>query len=548
MVTALPAPARIRPSVTSRFPTRCLSQTGPDETILVGLIIAASTLARLVFAFGIDYGIDEAYAVAIGRHPDWSYFDHPPLTFWIISLFETLFGSHAAHGLMRLPFVLAFSATLWLMFLTTRTLLGARAGVWTVALLATAPFFFASAGSWLVPDGPLDLFLAATAAILARILADRLTPEEIAEHWLFAGVTFGLACLSKYHAVVFGAGAVAYLLLTPHRRLLATPAPWIAGLIALAILSPVVWWNAHHGWISFAFQSGRASGGGGLHPDHLGQMLAGAAAYLMPWTLGLCLWAAARAACGRPAWLDGERARQGAGFLLWLGLPMVVIFTLAPLFGGRGLPHWPMPGWLFLVPLAGALLAGAAEEAARWPRRLVGLSAGLIGVLAVSLMALLQSADVARRVLDWPGLVDGPAVLSPLIREATDWTDLPAALRERGVALDGSTFVVALRWTEASRIAAALGPRVPVVVFNPDARGFAFATDQRDLLGRDAVIIGDWRPRLFLDDAMKPYFTRIDRPQLLTITVAGGLPRTLDLAVAHGFTTVYPLPYGRTGP
>jgi len=223
-----------------RFPTHSLRSTSSDPTTVVLTIIALSTVARLIFAVGLDYGVDEAYAVSVSRQFQWSFFDHPPIAFWTAGLMQALFGSHAAHWLIRLPFVLAFSGTIYLIFRLTRKLFSADAGLWAVVLLAVSPFFFASAGSWIVPDGPVDLFLAASALLLARILYDDLTPEDVTTTWLALGVTFGLAALSKYHAFLFAAGAVVFLVATPHRRLLAGPAPWIAGLIALALFSPVI--------------------------------------------------------------------------------------------------------------------------------------------------------------------------------------------------------------------------------------------------------------------------------------------------------------------
>ena len=42
-------------------------------------------------------------------------------------------------------------------------------------------------------------------------------------------------------------------------------------------------------------------------------------------------------------------------YCLCLGLPAIVLFTLVPLWGDRGLPHWQMPGWLLLYPVLGEI-------------------------------------------------------------------------------------------------------------------------------------------------------------------------------------------------
>ena len=50
-------------------------------------IAAAITLAvlgiHLLIAPGLSLGVDEAHYALYGMLPDWSYFDHPPLTGWL---------------------------------------------------------------------------------------------------------------------------------------------------------------------------------------------------------------------------------------------------------------------------------------------------------------------------------------------------------------------------------------------------------------------------------------------------------------------------------
>ncbi len=290
--------------------------------------------------------------------------------------------------------MLAFSGTLTLIYLIGKRLFSASAGLWAVIFLAVAPFFFASAGSWIVPDGPVDFFLAASALVLTRILYDDLAPEDVTRNWITLGILFGLACLSKYHAFLFAFGAVIFLLATPHRRLLTRPAPWIAGLIALAIFSPVIYWNATHGWISIAFQSGRSNAGHGFYPIHLLQMIGGEAAYLLPWTLVLATIALIRAMLPRAPWLSGDKACEKAFLLASLGLPAILLFTFLPLVGSRGLPHWPMPGWLFVFPILGAWMADLIDRGRRWPMHLARASAALIAVLVIALTAIMNSTLV----------------------------------------------------------------------------------------------------------------------------------------------------------
>src|SRR5581483_8749600 len=50
------------------------------------------------------------------------------------------------------------------------------------------------------------------------------------------------------------------------RRHLATPAPYLAVLLALLVFAPVLVWNAQHGWVSFRFQLQHGLGAGDGSP------------------------------------------------------------------------------------------------------------------------------------------------------------------------------------------------------------------------------------------------------------------------------------------
>lgn len=541
------AGSTIRSDKTSvpRFPTRSLAETSafsPNQ--LVVIVILVSTLARLAFAASLDFGVDEAYAVAVGRTFQWSFFDHPPIAFWTAGLVDWLASGRAPHWLVRLPFVLAFSGTLTLIYLIAKRLFSEAAGLWTVIFLSVAPFFFASAGSWIVPDGPVDLFLTASALILIRILYDDLSPEDIARNWITLGVLFGLATLSKYHAFLFAFGAVIFLLATPHRRHLARPAPWIAGLIALLIFSPVIYWNATHGWISIAFQSGRSQTGGGIFPVHVLQMIAGEAAYLLPWTLVLATIALVRGLLSKRA--DYAETREKALLLAALSLPAILLFTFLPLFGARGLPHWPMPGWLLVFPLLGAWMAALVDAGRRWPIWLARASAALVAVLALAMAGLLNSTTLDGWLLRSTNLLSARGALTPLIIEGADWRGLTPALAANGIATDGNRFVVALKWHEAGRIDTALDHGTPVTVFDPDARGFAFLVNQVTLVGKDAVVITRADEANRIVPTLSPLFQQVDPPVSITLSVAGGVPFPISIAIAHGLKRPYPLAYGIT--
>ncbi|MGN6099881.1 MAG: ArnT family glycosyltransferase, partial [Devosia sp.] len=162
----------------------------PRERRALLWLLLVSTAARLALAGLLDLGQDESYALAISRPFQWSFFDHPPLAFWLTGVMQAVFGRELSPFLLRLPFVLMFTASSYVLFLLTRRFYGARCGIWATGLATTAPFFFLSAGGWEVPDGPLILFLLLAALFRARAL--EVEKGGGWRDWLLCGLCFGL--------------------------------------------------------------------------------------------------------------------------------------------------------------------------------------------------------------------------------------------------------------------------------------------------------------------------------------------------------------------
>jgi 4-amino-4-deoxy-L-arabinose transferase-like glycosyltransferase len=428
-------------------------------------LIAATFALRLLLAWAIGLGVDESYMVAAGRDFQLGYFDHPPISWWLSAGIAHLIGSEAA-WVVRLPFIALFALSTWLMFRLTADLFTRRAGLIAAVAMNLAPVLGVTSASWVLPDGPLVCALLAAGLCLVRAVQAKGTSQGTA-WWLGAGVAAGLALLSKYSAGLVLAGAFVALLTQPaHRHWLARPQPYVAVLLAAAMFAPVIWWNADHGWASFAFQGGRA-GGGRLRPFGPLATLAGEALFLLPW-----IWLALMV-----PFLRGLRAgpRDWRVWLLcWLALPPIVLFALVSLRSGNVLFHWATPGYLFLFPLLGAWLEV-------WnPRRLrawASFSAALLGVVLVLAVSEVRFNWLAafRPGFD-PGL------------QGMDLTPLRPALEARGL-LDGR-IIAAPSWNDTGKIDYALGgnPRVLALTTDPRQYGFAAPGPQAHL-GQDMLII-----------------------------------------------------------
>jgi hypothetical protein len=307
------------------------------------------------------------------------------------------------------------------------------------------------------------------------------------------------------------------------RRWIADPAPWAAAAVALVLIAPVIVWNARHGWVSFGFQSGRGAPGSGLKPAQFFAMALGEIAYLSPWLM-------APLAMGLfDAWR--KRRDERRLFLVSLALPPILVFTLTPLWGARGLPHWTMPGWFFVFALMGAWVADRGftdETLRRWAFASAGLLAALVAIVSV------QAAT------GWPLslLPLRPGAADPTL-EAFDWR----TLRDAPALRPAPAFVLASKWSDAGKIALALGPETPVFVISDDPRGWAFVAGGDELAGRDGVLVARLADLPLAQAEAAPLARSLGAPATDMLKRNGAPAVALAIVPVYGLTRNLPLPY-----
>ncbi len=474
-------------------------------------LIAVATVLRIAFAAVLPAGVDEAYSIGVARQFALSYFDHPPLHLWLVGVWARLTGSEALL-VLRLPFIALGALSSWLMYRLGAGLFGARAGLWALILFTLAPVFGVVHLTLILPDGPLIAAALGTALVVVRIVFGQ--QSQPLALWALVGLLAGLALLSKYHGALLILGVLLFLATTAEgRRLLLTPGPWLAAVIAAICFLPVVVWNAQNDWVSFGFQSARSEVGNAFRWLGPLESLAIQAGYLLPWIFVPLAWALWRAIAGGPT--DPRR-----WLLACLAILPIVIFTLLTVFS-RGLAHWQMPGWLFAVPLAGELLAHAGPRLLR-AARIVAIATA---VLLVALLAI--GAPQAR----W-GTFD--AVFRP-IGDPTDalvsWTELKPELEARGL-LGPQTFIASSNWIRAGQLNALFGKHIPVLCLCDDARQFTWLNPPERYAGWTGIVI-DTPGRI--DEKAWP-FASVSTPEEIGLTKAGRVVMPLKLLIGKGFT------------
>ncbi len=526
----LPSPSRVPRCDIVRVNNikRSLFERDPRSIALV--VLAVGMLLRFVLAASVGLGVDESYAVAVARQWSWSYFDHPPLHFWLAGAIAKLAASESG-AVVRLPFVLCFAGTTWLTYRIGSRFFGERSGALAAVILNVSAVFSLSTGGWVLPDGPLMLLMLAAVYVISGILFEEqrhsgpLGDWPVTMRWLTAGLITGLAMLAKYHGIFVLAGTFLFLLTSaPHRKWLRHPGPYLGTFVAFACFTPVLFWNSEHQWVSFAFQGGRATGQG-IHLPAMLTNIAGQAAWVLPWIwlpLVVVLWSAIR---GGPR----DAARW---FFVCLGLGPIAAFTLIALHGDVGLPHWQAPGYLMLFPLLGAAVATRIEQRDRITQR--WLSASIVGYVALVLILVTHAAT------GWLGrVVPSAFAKGDPSSDLRTWSALRPALDSLGLLTPGG-FVAAPSWIQAGEASVALGPDIPVLCLCSDPHHFYYLQDDRAFLGHDALIVKKLRPGDNVASLFAPYFDSIETVAMVPVLRNHRALFEIGVYRARHFRALYP--------
>jgi len=366
---------------------------------LVGVRLACAAMTPLSF--------DESLYWLWSKHLAGGYLDHPPVNPILIRLGTTLFGD-TEFGVRVIGVLAALPASLavWragaILFDDER--LGATAALYfNLTLVMAAGSIIATPDNAVVVATTFLLFTLAKLAATGR-----------GEWWLAIGVAFGVGMLSKYTTVFFAVSILIWLLLVPElRRWLLTPWPWISGLIAVAVFSPTLIWNAEHGWASFLYQLKRLA----VHDwtlRYVGEFLAAQIGWATPpiFVLG-CM--------GLGATLRGEGGSRAARVLINAMVWPLLIYFVWHTFHGRVEGNWPEPVFVGFV-----VAAAVAAEKIKW--------AGVAATVASRSQRLAAPVALAMAGFLYAQAAFGLVPFGPIDPTARA---LGAGWKELGIAIDG---------------------------------------------------------------------------------------------------------------
>ncbi len=342
---------------------------------------------------------DEAYYLLWSHHLQAGYFDHPPAIAFLIRAGTLVFGdTPLGVRAMGLPLSLLTTWFVWQaagMFLKDDNKAALAGVLFNLTLMVNVALLAAT------PDMPSI----ATVAAFVWAIAKLQTRGE-GHWWLAAGAFAGLSLLSKYSMLFVGLGTAAWLLADARGRAwLKTPWPWLGGLLALAVFSSNLAWQAEHGWETFVFQFGRM-GQGALTWRYLAEFAGAQLGLVTPLILVL-------AAIG---FLQARRP-GGDRFVLFVIVAVALLYFLQHALHDRVQGNWPC----FLMPV---LAIFAADGFGRAPRFLSWSAAPLAGVmlLALYLQAALGIIPLKRDPVARLLARDFPAAAAALAQSAPGGT------------------------------------------------------------------------------------------------------------------------------
>lgn len=374
-----------------------------------------AVLAAVAGRYG--YHRDELYFLEAGRHLAWGYPDQPPLVALLVRLMNDLAPGSVV--VLRLPSAVVAAAIVPLTAAITRVLGGER-GAQLLAAGSIAVSAVLLATGHLLSTATFDL-LAWGVILLLVVVILRGGEERL---WLAVGVVAGVGLLDDDLVAFLIVALLGGIAIAGPRRTLRSPWLWAGGLIAAAMWTPYLVWQARHGWPELIVSRGIANGHSGTSTPRW---------LFLPEQLELVgLFA--------PVWIAGLvrlfRAPE-LSFARALGWAYVLLAVLFVISGAKA---------YYLAGMYPALLAAGAQPTLGWIRRdrrrlrRSALAAAFVLTLASSLyyglpvvpLRSLHDTSVVSLNYDIGETVAWPTYVQEI---ATTWNRLPAPVRARAAIL-----------------------------------------------------------------------------------------------------------------
>ena len=298
-----------------------------------------------------------------------SYYEHPPMIAWLIRLI-TMIGGNTETALEVGSQLLTISI-IALTYAGTSQIYGFKAALLTLLILCSMPYF--TLGSiFLHITQPFLIFW-----LFALFLIIQFHKNNEKKWLIWIGITAGFGALSKYIMLLFYMGIfIHFLIYNKTRKRILNPWLYVAGLISLAIFTPVLLWNAQNEWISFRWQFGKGTSGADFGENTLAFTIGHMILFSPFWTIMGCfgIW-----------WVRDKLvyANHPDSIITVISFFPLLFFTLMSLKGTIADPHWANLAYLGISILLGKELLWRFQKKRIYALLTVGflINLGLTGVV-----------------------------------------------------------------------------------------------------------------------------------------------------------------------
>jgi hypothetical protein len=209
--------------------------------VLIGVIL----IHRLILSHFLPFSGDEAYHWEWSRHLALGYYDHPPMTAWLIKIVTLILGTSVFSARFTAFLCVAFS--IFFTYRLTNLIAGKRAAVISIFLFLATPIY-AGLTIMITTDPPLLMFWSGSLYFLyLAIFKD-------SRYFIPAGIFVGGALLCKFLAVHLLTSLGVFILFSNLRfKILSNKYFYLFIIITIVTFSPHIYWNYNHSWATFAF-------------------------------------------------------------------------------------------------------------------------------------------------------------------------------------------------------------------------------------------------------------------------------------------------------
>ncbi len=460
---------------------------------LLFYLIALIIIFRLIYINFVPLVPQEAYYWKYAKHLALSYFDHPPMTAYIIAFFTWIGGDNIFF--IRIGSIILSTWLLILLYSITQRLFQNQKWAVLTILAINCTIIFSIGSVIITPDVPFLFFWALIVYSLVR-----LQESNHWKWWYLAGAALGFGLLSKYTAVLIVPGIFIYLLVSAsQRKWLFTIHPFLGLLLALVIFSPVIIWNSQHEWTSFLFQSSnRFSQMKRLRLDYFFQLIGSQLGMLTPYIFFLVLigWIQ----IGR---LSFKQRNEKYSLLFWLAFPVYFVFTLSS-FRSLVKMNWLAPAYITSI-IGSIVWINSAQT--KWLERFkkwfkLGLILGLVIVLFMHLIPIFPMFP-SRKGDTWTG-----------------WRELVVRVMEIKKEIGEDTFIFGHEYKIPSEITFYTPSHEPThsgEIIREKGLQYTYWTNFDELIGKDAVFVTSDAQRYRNIDNVRKFFDSVTEDPPLKI-------------------------------